>query len=315
MDVQTLRTFVAVAEELHFGRAAERLRMAQQAVSQHVKRLERDIGAELFRRTTRRVELTQAGAALQAEAGQILEYIDDTRRRVGLLAVGEAGTCRLAYDPSTVTTVLPRAIRACDRDLPGVDIHIEELCSDDIGRRLLAGGVDVGIVGPAADLDGLDRVVLAVDRPVLVVPETHELSARGRQSGDTAPSTNLPPKPRTVALADLEDQPFISYDPDATGDACRLMDRLLSTAEIDPAIAHTATSELAVLGLVAAGCGIGIVSRHAADTTALPVHVLDIEPTLTLHSWLVWVPGRIDGPAEKVVATISATQSSAAATW
>lgn len=293
VDLQSLRTFVAVAEELHFGRAADRLHLAQQAVSQQIKRLERDLGTELFHRTTRQVELTKAGSALQADARRLLTEVSDTRRRVTAVASGRTGTCRVGYDPNTVTTVLPRAIQRCQHDLPGIALQLEELCPPELERRVLAGGVDLGLTGPVVDLDGLESTVLAVDHPVLVVRDAHHLS--GAQQ---------------VHLADLGAEPFITYDHEVKPGAHELVRQLHSVAGIEPPIAQTASSELAVLGLVAAGCGVGIVAGHTAATTALPIRALPIDPTLALPNHLIWAPDRRDGPTAQVIAVITASATS-----
>lgn len=299
MDLVALRTFTVVAEELHFGRAARRLHLAQQAASDQIKRLERDLGVELFHRTTRRVELTHAGTALVADAQQLLTDVADVRNRVQAVAAGQAGVCRVVYDPTTATTVLPRVIRQCAAELPGLELALEERCPPDLEQHLLAGRADVGVAGASANLAELEHLTLAVDHPVLLAPVDHP----------AASSTS-------VELADVAHEPFIGYDPEAKGGADGLLHALFGLAGIAPAIAQRVSSELAVASLVVAGCGLGIVSGHTAAAISLPVAAVGTEPTLDLPSWLVWdrAPQVQDaGPTQAVVTAVRRISASGVA--
>lgn len=292
MDLETIETFVVVAEELHFGRAGQRRHLAQQAVSQQIKRLEAELGVELFHRTTRRVELTQAGLAFESDARELLQQAADMRRRVTSIAVGEQGRCRIGYDPTIVTSVLPHVLDRCRTVAGGVDTALEEVCPPDLERRLQSGRLDICVAGPAVDLEGLDFAVLHIDHPVLVVPAGHPLADA-----------------EVVDLADLASEPFVAFDPTTKPDAHDLVAELLARAGADPKVVQLASSELAILGLVAAGCGVGLVTGHAAATTMLPISALPVHPNVDLPNYLLWVPERDEGPVNRIVTAVRETSS------
>lgn len=280
MDTRALQTFIAVAEELHFGRAAKRLHLAQQAVSQHVSRLERDLGAELLHRTTRRVELTGAGAAMLEDGRRILEAMDQARRRVRAVQSGRTGTCRVAYHPSAVTGVLPGLVSRFAAVHADVELRLVEAPSPRLESLLTTGEVDLALVGVGADLASFEQAVVATDRTVLVVPRSHPLSG-----------TLL------IRLTELREEPLVLYDPDLKAATHRLAMQACHDAGFSPIVAQYASSEFAVLGLVAAGVGIGLTSAMAAGSSRLPLGLVELDPPIPLPYRLVWRAGCLDGPA------------------
>src|SRR4051794_26908875 len=136
MELRHLRSFAALAEEPHFGRTAERLHLAQPALSQQIKQLERELGVELFTRTTRRVELTAAGARFAGHARAVLADVDRARDDMALLAAGRAGRVSVGFIGTATYDVLPRVARQVRRELPDVELEVRgELLSP----RLVAG--------------------------------------------------------------------------------------------------------------------------------------------------------------------------------
>src|ERR1700747_3175677 len=145
LEPRLLRYFVAVAEELHFGRAAARLYISQPSLSNQIHKLERTLGADLFVRDSRHVELTTAGRALLEEAPLALAALDRVAEGARLAGAGIAGTVRLAYTPLATFETLGSILAAVEDDSPNLPIVPSEVFSAAIPGRVLAGKVDVGL--------------------------------------------------------------------------------------------------------------------------------------------------------------------------
>src|SRR5215475_15690071 len=149
MEFRHLRSFVAVAEELHFGRAAARVHIVQPALSRQIRALEDEIGIRLFERDRRRMALTPAGTAFLDEARSLLEHADRAVEAARRADRGELGSLRIAYVPAMVSTGLPEIVRSFRQRYPGVDVRLQEMTPATQVEALLGERVDVGFVrGP-----------------------------------------------------------------------------------------------------------------------------------------------------------------------
>ncbi len=154
MELRHLRYFAAVAETRHFGRAAERLHLAQPALSQSIRQLENELGAPLFTRTTRQVSLTPAGEFLHEEAQRVLGAVEDSVRGVRRIAGGRLGLVRIAFTGTAAFTHLPRIARTVKRDLPGVALEIHaDLLTPAQSAGLREGSLDLGVLRPPTSGD------------------------------------------------------------------------------------------------------------------------------------------------------------------
>jgi DNA-binding transcriptional LysR family regulator len=178
LDLRRLRYFAAVAEELSFSRAAERLHMAQPPLSYQIKQLEQELGVKLFARTGRGVRLTDAGQVLFEEARRIFVQLEQTARLVERVGGGEVGQLNLGFVPSASNEVLPPLLHHFRRRFPDVELFLQEMRPDEVVQRLHSAQVDVGFFYlPFEDTDRrLD--FRSVSREVLVValPEAHPLA-------------------------------------------------------------------------------------------------------------------------------------------
>jgi DNA-binding transcriptional LysR family regulator len=175
-----LRHFVVVARELHFGRAAEALGMAQPPLSQSVQRLERELGVELFDRSRRQVRLTTAGELLLGEADELLAAERRLRHLVDQVGRGELGVLRAGVPPETPAVVLRTLLDALAGRAPGLDLDLHELTSAEQVRMLAEGRLDAGLLHHPVDTDGL-RLGPAVDVPLGVLLPRAAPLARARQ--------------------------------------------------------------------------------------------------------------------------------------
>jgi DNA-binding transcriptional LysR family regulator len=173
MELRHLRYFVAVAEELHFRRAAERLGVAQPAISEQVRKLEEELGVQLFERTTRRVSLTPAGDVFLVEARRVLEQAERARRAATRTGDHANGRLRLGHLPDAVPPALPRALRRFALATPGVEVVLETHPSRQLIERVRDRQLDAAVVCLPAPVSGLRVTTLGEEGVVVALSETH----------------------------------------------------------------------------------------------------------------------------------------------
>lgn len=241
MELRHLRYFATVAETCHFGRAAERLHIAQPALSHAVRQLESELNVALFNRTTRQVSLTAAGEFLQGEAARILSTVDDAVRGVRRLAEGRAGLVRLGLTGTASYSHLPQLARLLQRELPGVALDVRtDMLTPEQCEALRRGTLDLGIMRPPAVGGSIALTAFESEPLILVVAAGHRLAHHP-----------------AVSMNDLRSEPFVTYaNPrssvnEAVMRACR-------AADFAPHREHQAAGTSALLALVAAGLGIAL---------------------------------------------------------
>lgn len=178
MELRRVRYFVAVAEELHFRRAAERLHLAQPALSQQVRKLEQELGVELLHRTKRAVALTSVGAVFLDEARRLLRHADETARIARNAGAGASARLRVGHLSDALPAVLPRAISAFASRYPAVEIVPETTTPRRAVEDVRAGRLDIAVVGLPAEATGLRVTPFAEEHIVAAIAERHLLSGR-----------------------------------------------------------------------------------------------------------------------------------------
>ncbi len=258
MELRHLRYFVAVAEELSFRRAAERLHVAQPPLSQQIKQLEAEVGTMLLRRTSRRVELTDAGVVFLERARRTLRDAELAVESARRTARGEIGWLNVGFVDSAAYELLPPVLRAFRARAPGVRLELRELATEH-QLPALADELDVGLVREVNDLPGLHRTPLLREPLLAAVPLGHALASRAR-----------------VQLVQLAAEPFVFF-PRAR--VPRVYDHLVAlcrAAGFSPRTVQEALQYPTMLGLVAAGFGIAIVptcvrALHLAGVAYVPI--------------------------------------------
>jgi DNA-binding transcriptional LysR family regulator len=245
MDLRLLGYFLVVAEELHITRAAARLGIQQAPLSQQIKRFEQSLGAQLFRRKPRGVELTEAGVALRDEAASIFASVDRAVDTVSRVSRGELGDIRIGLTTSACFHPFPpQAIRSYRRAYPQVKIQFEQDSTPGLIERLQAGRVDVAFIRTAIGTPAGVTVVPLIEEPMVVaLPARHPLA--GNRRG--------------LTLKSLAHEKFIGY-PRAAG--AGLYDSVIAACIVsgfNPDIAYEAPQIVSTLNLVAAGMGISVV--------------------------------------------------------
>lgn len=244
MELRHLRYFIAVAQELHFGRAAQHLGISQPPLSQQIQALEQELGARLFERTNRRVELSEAGRLFLEEARLVLAQVDkaaDVARRAQL---GELGEMKIGFTSSApFNSSIPKAIYAFRQRFAAVHLNLEEMSSQAVADALLDESIEVGLMRPLALPDSLVATELFREPLVAVINAAHPL-ARDSEAG-----LNI------VALAE---QPFVFFPRSyGSGLYAQLMS-LARQAGFSPHFAQEASEAMTIIGLVSAGLGVSV---------------------------------------------------------
>lgn len=272
MDLRHLRYFQAVAEELSYSRAAERLHIAQPALSRAVQEIEAELGGPVLDRNRRRVSLTPAGRVLLREAAIVLERWEEAMRRVKRTAAGEEGELRLGYIGPPTQPFLGRMLAEYRRQFPRVAVHLEERTPERVWEMLAKGRLSAAFTRPvsAAPASGLRTLLLRNERFGAVVPEAHPFAGR-----KALPWKALAGEP-LVVLARREG--VGSHD--GVMAACQ-------QAGFAPRLAYTPSLIGTVLSYVEAGAGVGIVPESVM-APELPLSFVPLQPAVTIPLVLVW---------------------------
>jgi DNA-binding transcriptional LysR family regulator len=250
MELRHLRYFAAVAETLHFGRAAEQLHMAQPPLSQAIRQLEAEMDVTLFARTTRQVALTPAGVSFQEDVHRILRAIEDSVDRAQRIGDGHAGVLRLAFTGTAAFEQLPRIARIVQRELPEVRLDIQtDLLTPAQEAGLLSSQLDLGILRPPLLDQLLVTRTIASEPLVVVLPEGHPLADEC-----------------DLQLEQLRSETFIVYAaPGSVVNAA--VDRSCLDAGFRPRVEHRVEGTSVLLALVAGGLGVALVPASVQATS------------------------------------------------
>ena len=248
MELRQLRYFVAVADELHFRRAAARLHITQPPLSQQIRLLEEELGCKLLNRSQRRVELTTAGEAFLRDARELLADLDravTTARRIG---AGQDGRLRISFVGSALLSTVPEVVQRFRLARPNVEVELREQATTEQLSALRAGVVDLGLVRPPIDdLAGLRQELVLRESTVAVVPAHHPLALRQRAS-----------------LEQIAIEPLVMFPRDQAPGFHDVLMASLASSGVTPRIVQYAPETTTIVGLVAAGIGVSLVPASVA---------------------------------------------------
>lgn len=292
MDLRQLRCFVAVADELHFGRAAQRLGMLPSALGRHIRLLEEDLGVPLLTRTTRHVGLTREGATLLDGARILLAQADDLARRLRTGGRSRAAALRVGAIDSAAAGLVPPLLHDFRDRRPDVAVQLVEEKTIRLLPRLLSGRLDLAVVRPPETVDKrLEVLFLFHETVVVAMPAAHRLGHRDR-----------------VAIADLADEPLIVPERRSRPHSHDLTVKLFAEAGLQARIAQVADEKQTIVNLVAAGLGAAIVPRWTARLATEGVRFIPLDvttgPINRLPLAAVWLRGTRDAVRDDLVALI-----------
>ena len=288
LTLRQLRAFAAVADLGSFTGAAQRMHLTQSALSVLVRELERELGARLFDRHTRRVLLTEAGHELLPYALRVLADLEQAQTAVAGLRDKGRGRLRIAVPQLMASTLGARAIAAFHQLHPGVAIELHDTPTDELVAHVLSGEVELAIGVEVPSNADVCRTVLLRDRHWLVCPAAHALAQRAQ-----------------VRWRDLQGVPFIS----PTRDFVRWLEPLLAPRGLLPVPAHTVAYVSTALGLVAAGLGVTLVPTYGgplAHAWGLVLRPL-VAPVFARDVQIYSAPGRSLTPAAQAFVTVLTT--------
>jgi DNA-binding transcriptional LysR family regulator len=262
VELRHLRYFRAVAEELHFGRAAERLHMAQPPLSQQIRQLEAELGVELFTRSTRRVELTEAGRAYLHRVTEILSAVDDAGQQAHRVAAGREGHLAIGCVGSATYSVLPQLVRALRQELPHVDVGVRgEMLAPAQIAALQAGEIGIALLRPPVEHPDIRTSTVRRDQLIAALPAEHPLADRDR-----------------LRVGDLRYEDFIAH----AGQGLSVMGGLLTAVCADagfvPRIRHEVQETSTLVTFVAAGLGVAIVPEPTSALDIAGVRYVSLIP-------------------------------------
>ncbi|MEO1478422.1 MAG: LysR substrate-binding domain-containing protein [Bacteroidota bacterium] len=288
MELRQLACFVAVAEERHFGRAAERVHLSQSALSRQIQHLEADLGTQLLDRSTRRATLTASGQAFLRDAREVLRWADRARESARDAAGGRTGTLRLGFVSSAAVQLLPTVLRAFREGAAQASVHLVERFPDEVLDALRAREVDLGLSrGPFEDTDGLVVEPLAEEPLVALLPRQHRLAAYD-----------------TVPLSALAAEPFVLPPRHHAQGFVRVLYALCGSVGFAPRVVEETEPMATIVAFVAAGMGVTIApasvgARAQGHLVGRPLSGVPPHVTATTALSFVWRDGDLPPVADR----------------
>ncbi|WP_047864383.1 LysR family transcriptional regulator [Rubrobacter aplysinae] len=268
MELRQLRYFVAVAEEMNFGRAARRLRISQPPLSMQIKALERELGVDLFARTTRSVSLTDAGRAFLPRAAEILRSVEESAEVARSAGAGLTGRLTVGFVSSATLSLLPPAVRLFRERFGGVELELKELTSGEQLDALYERGIGVGLARLPLEAPGIRVEPLLEERLLVALPEGHPLERLDQ-----------------VPMQEISDLPLVFFTRRLVPGLHEHILELYRSVGAYPQVVQEAIHLQTIVGLVASGVGLAILpdSARRVHREGVTYRPLDAEET---GSWL-----------------------------
>lgn len=285
-----LRSFVAVAEELHFGRAAERLNMTQPPLSRQIQKLEKSVGVELLERDNRKVTLTDAGRVFLADAKRVLVAADRAPFTARKVAAGKAGVIRLGFTAASGFNILGALLTEIDENLPDVDVQLRELVTAEQLQALQDGDLDMGLARPPFDTDVYESRLLLSEQLRLAVPVDHPLNRLNRP----------------IKANDLADAKLIMHSPTQARYFYDLAIKLMPIQHGN--VVHTVSQILTMVALVGAGHGVAFVPESARylGIEGVEYLYLDSADDISVEVHAIWRRGSKNPALRRLISILTA---------
>lgn len=272
-ELSQLRCFVAVAEELHFGRAATRLNMTQPPLSRQVQLLERILGVVLLDRTSRSVRLTPAGRTFLIEARRILRLAETAALATRRIASGDAGRVAIGFTAASGYSFLPRLVELGRTKLPNVDLALREMVTGEQIEALLTGRIDLGLIRPPLNRPEFDKLRVMTEPLLAALP-----------TGDPRLAKSV------IELSDFDGLPMVMYAPEGAGYFYGMLSGLFDEAGVAPQFVQHMSQIHSILALVHARIGAAVVPEaatrlHFEGVDFRPLNITPAQPVELFVSW------------------------------
>jgi DNA-binding transcriptional LysR family regulator len=266
VELRQIRSFLSVAETLHFGRTAELIHLSQPALSLQIRALEEEVGVRLFERNRRKTTLTAAGLAFRKDAAAAVSQLDHAIRRARLAAKGNLGLLRIGFISTAGSEIVPNIIRKFKKSNPDVEFSLRNILTADQIQMLASGSLDIGFLRlPIGEHPELEVVAVHREPFVVVVPLSHELAKRKR-----------------VRLRDVSGQDFVMYERTYAPGFHDLIFGMFRDAGIVPNICQTAGQMPTLISLVDSGMGISILPASAVKNSVAAVVACEIADAIPM---------------------------------
>ena len=260
MELRQIRSFLSVAETLHFGRTAELIHLSQPALSLQIRALEEEVGFRLFERNRRKTTLTAAGLTFRDDAARVVSQLDQAIRRARLAADGKLGLLRIGFISTAGNEIVPNLVRRFRESSPEVVFTLLNILTADQIQMLSAGSLDIGFIRlPIGEHPELEVVEVHREPFVVVTPLSHKLATRKR-----------------VALHELSGQDFVMYERSYAPGFHDLIFGMLRDAGVIPNVCQTAGQMPTLISLVDSGMGISILPASAVKHSGASVAACEI---------------------------------------
>lgn len=272
-DLNQLRCFVAVAEELHFSRAAARLNMTQPPLSRQIQVLEHIVDAPLLERTSRSVRLTPAGRSFLPEARRILKLAESASQVARRIAQGKTGSLKIGFTAGAAYGFVPELVRACRARLPDVDLSLKEMVTGDQMDALISGQLDAGLLRPPIQRAELATLRVAAEPLLAALPQDHPLL-----------------EVEDLSIRHFDAQDFLMYSPYESRYFHDLLATQFSRADILPHYVQHVSQIHSILAMVRAGLGAAIVPEAASNLAVKGVTLrpLKLRVNTPVELFLTW---------------------------
>lgn len=292
METSQLRCFLAVAEELHFGRAAQRLNMTQPPLSRQIQLLEKQLGSDLFLRTSRSVLLTPAGESLRADADKILRLMESAASSVKKVSEGSQGNVRFGFTAASAYQFLPMLLRRISEAIPGAAVTLKEMVSSSQISALESAELDMGLLRPPVDHTEFVSALAARESMIMALPRGHALTRQ-----------------RCIEWPNVNTLDLIMYDSHEARYFYELLAGQFVQHGVFPRYRQHVTQIHTILALVRAGIGAAIVPQSATvlDTTEIEYRPFAGSRPFTADLYFVWRRNNRNPLVDAIVALAAQT--------
>lgn len=291
MELHQLRCFLAVADTLHFGQAAQRLDMLPSALGRHIRLLEESLGTRLFTRSTRRVALTESGILLRDEARKLLAHADALMLQFRQHSRRSQPVLRIGAIDSAAVGLLPQLLQFFRLKYPDIEIEIYEDKTVHLLPKIISGRLDMAFIRPPAVMDpAIAQQFLCFEPGVVAVPESHAFANKA-----------------SIAIEELATMPMIVPERRSRPHSYDMTIKLFQQAGIEATITQVANEKQTIINLVAAGMGMAIVPLWISRFAVSGVKFLPLKPAAVngLPLSVVWLQEREDDVREKMLKIIA----------
>ncbi|MEZ5764049.1 MAG: LysR substrate-binding domain-containing protein [Xanthobacteraceae bacterium] len=290
MELRHVRSFIAVAEELNFGRAARRLGLSQPPLSKQIQALEAELGVSLFERAKSGIRLTKAGDGALREAYRLIEQADRLQQAARRAEAGESGQMTIGYLPSAFYEIMPRLLAGFRSQWPDVEVTLKEFSTAGAAQELRNGRIDAAVIRMAQGVEPLQSIILRSERCFVAIPARHTLA-----------------KSALIRLEDLEGETLVVPSSQTFPRYYNAILEAFVKANVRPRFAHEALSIASLLAVVGSGIAISLVPRSIQDSLVQGVAFVPLAETIPIVDMrLVWNGNKPSRLVENLIAVAKA---------